>query len=369
MSAALYAAVQNETVLNRKGIRMGKLTMADIARQAGVGKSTVSRYFNNGYVSDEARTKISKVVQKTGFEPSVAAQNLRLKETHTIGIIAPTMTSVVTGRRLTAMDETLREAGYSCIIITTNHHPEREIAAIEYLRSLRLDGVILIATTIGKELEALQKSSEVPFLVVGQEFESGTSIVYDDYRAGKEVGQYARRMGHEDIVYLGVTEKDEAVGRLRKQGVFDGLKQDGETVKIADMRETSFSYEDARVLTEQILDEHVPTLIICATDKIALGACKAIQERGLRVPEDVSLIGFGGYEAGSLLTPSLTSVHFQNHEAGVMAARTLISMIHGDPVGRMQLVGYTFDKGGSVLDRRAQAEDRADSDGEKTQED
>lgn len=332
---------------------MEKLTMADIAKEAGVGKSTVSRYFNGGYVGDTAKEKIRKVVERTGFEPSAAAQNLRAKQTRTIGIVAPTMTSTVTGRQLTAIDETLRAEGYSCIIMTTNHHPEREIAAIEYMRSLRLDGVILIATTIGPELEELQTSSKVPFLVMGQEFESGVSIIYDDYRAGKEVGAYAVDNGHQDVVYLGVGKSDRAVGVLRKQGVLDALESHGLKLTSASLKETSFSFEDARALCAKILDEHVPTMMICATDRIALGAYKEIRERGLSVPEDVSLIGFGGYEMSSLISPSIASIRFENENAGILAARTLIAMIQGEPVSRMQTIGYTFQKGGSVRNLNA----------------
>lgn len=330
---------------------MEKLTMADIAKAAEVGKSTVSRYFNHGYVSEDARSKISAVVRRTGFEPSVAAQNLRSKESHTIGIIAPTMTSTVTGRQLTVIDETLRAEGYSCIIMTAHHHREREISAIEYMRSLKLDGVILIATTIDEKLESLQKSSNVPFLVMGQEFESGVSVVYDDYRAGRDAGRYARKMGHDDVVYVGVSPNDQAVGVTRKQGVQDGLKQEGDEMKSFAFVETSFSYEEAKEACDRILDEHVPTMMICATDKICLAAYKSLSERGLHVPEDVSLIGFGGYEAGQLLTPALTSIRFKNEEAGVLAAKTLISMIRNEPVSRMQTIGYEWSYGDSVLDR------------------
>lgn len=179
---------------------MEKLTFSDIARKAGVAKSTVSRCFNGGSVKEETGAIIAKVIEDTGFEPSTAAQNLKLKSTKTIGIVAPSMTSTVTGRQLTTMDETLRKAGYSVIILTTGHNPDREIEAIEYLRSLRVDGVILIATTITDARERLQDSSSVPFLVLGQNFRHGTSVINDDYGSGYEAGRYARNRGHENVV-------------------------------------------------------------------------------------------------------------------------------------------------------------------------
>lgn len=327
---------------------MKKYTMADIAVEAGVAKSTVSRYFNGGYVKEDTRRKIQEIIDRTGYEPSLAAQNLRLKHTKTIGVVAPTLTSTVTGRQLMAIDETLRNEGYSCIIINTNHDAAREIAAIESLRSLRTDGIILIATNISEEHQRLQKSSEVPFLVMGQAFAHGTSVVYDDYDAGYEVGSYARKMGHSDVIYIGVSEDDDAVGKKRKQGVLDGLQaSDPGTVVL---EETTFSYVDTRGLARSILDQRIPTMFICATDQMALAVYKEVVERGLKVPQDVSIIGFGGYESSDLLDPSLTSVRFHNEEAGKICARTIIDMVNQEPVARLQVISHDFRIGGSVRD-------------------
>lgn len=336
---------------------MNKVTISDIAREAGVAKSTVSRYLNNGYIKDETRKKIQTVIDRTGFEPSAAAQNLKLKQTKTVGIVAPTMTSTSSGREITAMDETLREQGYSVIILTTNHDPKREIDAIEYLRSLRVDGIILIATNISKEHQRLQTSSKIPFLVMGQTFLEGTSVVFDDYHAGYTVGSYARDLGHKDVVYIGVSEFDDAVGRKRKQGVLDGLSQD-ESVRQITLRETTYDYTEAQKLVRKILTEHVPDMFICATDLMALAAYKEVREKGLRVPDDVSIAGFGGYEMSELLSPSMATIRFHNEEAGIICARTLISMIQNEPVASLQTIGFDFIKGASIKNLTQAANDK-----------
>lgn len=328
---------------------MAKVTIADIAREAGVAKSTVSRYFNGGYVRQETRDRIKAVVERTNFEPSAAAQNLKLKKTRIIGVVAPTMTSRSTGRLVESLDRTLHEQGYSCIVMTTDHDPQREIASIEYLRSMRVDGILLIATTIGEEHQRLQKSSKIPFLVMGQNFTGGTSIVYNDYEAGRTIGEYASSLGHHDIIYIGVSEVDEAVGRIRKKGVMDGLSDHSEVMNIM-MEETTFSYEETRELVKDVLNVHIPDLFICATDQMALAAWKEVRERGLRVPEDVSIIGFGGYETSKLLSPSMTTIRFENELAGQICASTLISMIEEQPVAPLQTLGFHFQKGGSVSD-------------------
>ena len=335
-------------------------TMVDIAKEAGVSKSTVSRYFNGGYVKEDTKEKIRKIVERTGFEPSAAAQNLKAKKTHSIGVVAPTMISPSTGRLLTAMDNALRQQDYSCLIVTTDHIPEREIAAIEYLRSLRVAGIVLIATNISPDHQRLQTSSPIPFLTMGQKFPQGISIIYDDFEAGYMVGQYASQKGHKDIVYIGVNDQDEAVGQIRRDGVLAGLANQA-NVKNLQIAETTFSYPQARELVRQVLDDHIPELFICATDLIALACYKEIRERGLRVPEDVSLIGFGGYEMSELLSPSLATIRFENELAGKLCADTLISMIQKKPVPKVQMLGFEFLPGQSVLDRTQKRPDTSKS--------
>ncbi len=327
-----------------------QLTMADIAQEAGVSKSTVSRYFNGGYIKQDTKERIRKIVDRTGFEPSAAAHNLKAKKTHTIGVVAPTMISTSTGRLITAMDNALREQDYSCLIITTDHSPDREIAAIEYLRSLRVAGIVLIATNLSPEHQRLQTSSSIPFLAMGQKFPQGISIIYDDFEAGRTVGHYASQKGYTDIVYIGVNEQDEAVGRIRRDGVLEGLTNQA-VVKKIQIAETTFSYSQAQELIREVLDDHVPEIFICATDLIALACYKEVRERGLRVPEDVSLIGFGGYEMSELLSPSLATIRFENELAGKLCADTLISMIQKKPVPKLQVLGFQFLPGQSVLDR------------------
>lgn len=330
---------------------MPKYTITDIAREAGVSKSTVSRYFNDGYVKEETKEKIKAVIDRTGFEPSAAASNLKAKQTRMIGVVAPTMTSPSTGRLLNSMDNALRELGYACLIITTDHQSSREISAIEYLRSLRVDGIVLIATNLGQEHQILQKSSSIPFLVMGQKFPSGISIIYDDYQAGFTIGEYASKMGHRNIAYIGVSGSDFAIGHERKRGVMDGLSRHAQVESLS-LTETAFSYDQARAVARSILDQRTPDLIICATDQIALACFKEVRSRNLSVPEDVSIIGFGGHDIDTLLTPALATIRFPSEEAGQLCAKTLVDMIQNNAVPKLQVLGFEFDPGQSVCKRK-----------------
>lgn len=327
-----------------------KLTMDDIAKMAGVGKSTVSRYFNDGYVKEETRLKIKKVIEEHHYEPNALAQILKAKQSKLIGIITATLDSTTSSRMMMAMDEYVRNEGYIPMIINTNHNELRELKSIESLWKLKVDGIVLLATNVTMTHQKIAAQLDIPLVFVGQSFDEGVSIVYDDYHAGYDVGEYIAKRGHKDIVYLGVDRKDEAVGVIRKNGVFDALKDYG--IYNVHFVETDFSYEKARKKIAQYLDRRQPSAIICATDNIALACFKEINERNLRIPEDISLVGFGGYEVSSLVTPSLTSIRFENEEAGCLAGKTIIDLIRGEDVPQKQLVHYVLIEGESVRDHK-----------------
>lgn len=323
-----------------------RLTMNDIAKMAGVGKSTVSRYFNGGYVKEETRLKIKKVIEENHYEPNALAQIMKAKQSKLIGIITATLDSITSSRMMMALDEYVRNEGYIPMIINTNHNELRELKSIESLWKLKVDGIVLLATHVTMAHQQIASRLDIPLIFVGQNFEQGISIVYDDYQAGYDVGEYIAQRGHQDIVYMGVDRKDEAVGIIRKNGVFDALKDYG--VKNIHFVETDFTFERSRQKIAQYLDKAIPSAIICATDNIALACFKEINERGIKIPDDVSLIGFGGYEISDLVTPSLTSIRFENEEAGCLAGRTIIDLIQGEEVPAKQHIPYVLIEGKSV---------------------
>lgn len=325
-----------------------KLTMSDIAKMAGVGKSTVSRYFNGGYIKEETRLKLKKVIDENNYEPSTLAQSLKAKYTKVIGIVVPCLDSITTSRVLMTMDQYLKDHGYTTLIINTNHDEMRELTSIEQLWRMNVDGIILMATAVTMAHQNNAAKLDIPLLFVAQRYGAGVSIINDDYSAGYEVGKYAAYMGHRKICYIGVSGKDEAVGIYRKDGVINGLRDNG--VSSIDLLETDFSLEKAHLIALDYLKKKQPTLFIGATDNIALGCLKAINELKLKMPDDISLIGFGGYETSQFINPSLSTVRFNNEETGIKAGQTIIDLIEGNVVDNLQLIGYTLIKGQSVKD-------------------
>lgn len=323
-----------------------KLTMNDIAKMAGVGKSTVSRYFNEGYVKEETRLKIKKIIDDYGYEPNALAKIMKAKKSNLIGIVVPTLDSKTSARMVMSLDEYLRHQKYTPIIINTNHNELRELNSIEQLWRMNVDGIILLATTLTMAHQNIASKLDIPFVVLAQKLEHGISIINDDYHAGYEIGEYVAKKGHQKIAFLGVSNKDKAVGVIRKKGVSDGLNDHG--IEHFDFIESDFSFEKASRKINQYLKKNMPTIIICATDNLALACYKEIQELGLKMPDDISLISFGGYEVSSLITPTLTTIRFENEEAGCIAGQTIINLINEKSVPPLQSVGYTLIEGKSV---------------------
>ncbi len=322
-----------------------KMTMADIAEMAGVAKSTVSRYFNGGYVKQETREKIQKVIETYNYEPNAFAR-LNAKNSNVIGVVVPTLNSKITSRVITSIDRYLRDKEYTTLIKNSDHDIDLEIQNIQRLINLNVDGLLLSSISITKEHKRIFEEASIPIVVLAQDYPEGLSIIDDDYSAGRFIGAYIGKTGHKKVGYIGVYEKDEAVGIRRRQGVLDGLAEYGITDPVVVMGD--YSFIGGQEKTKEILARSEVDAIICATDRIAFGCYKVLLEQGLRIPEDVSVTGFGGYDESSLLIPELTTVKFDSYAMGYLGAETILKQIKKEPVSKKQIVNYEFIEGKSV---------------------
>ncbi len=314
-------------------------TIADIARIAGVAKSTVSRYLNGGSVSVATRNKIEQVIKETGYVPNTFAQSLKAKTANIIGTIVPRLDSFATSHTLMGIDDQLRNQGCRMLITNTSQDMNREIEAIYELARQKISGIILLAARITEEhLEAIQ-TTDIPVLLVGQQHEQIHSLIHNDYDAGYELGRYVLDRGHRRLAYLGVTEQDIAVGVRRKQGFARAVEETGECT--AAYYETSFRMSDARQYALQLLQEPLDaTIIVCATDNIALGVMKAAHELGIDIPAQLSITGFGGYDVTEVVHPALTTIRYPYQEAGKIAAQDIVKLVHRQHVQMVTVMDY-----------------------------
>lgn len=314
------------------------VTIADIAKIAGVSKSTVSRYLNGGSISDATRKKIERVIDENSYFPNKFAQSLKAKKTNIIGTIVPRLDSFATSQTLIGIDEQLRELDCQQVISNSSQDLGREIENIYSLAKQKVAGIILLATEITDEhLEAF-RAIQIPVILVGQQHEKFHSIIHKDYEAAYGLGKYILEKGHRRIAYLGVTEKDIAVGVKRKEGFKKAVDEQPD----CNVRyfETSFNIEGSMERVPEIIEDYQPSIIVCATDNIALGTLKAASIKGLRVPEDLSITGFGGYDITGLTYPGITTAKFYYKEAGNLAAKNIVQLVNGEELDKITLSRY-----------------------------
>lgn len=328
---------------------MSKMTIEDIAEKAHVSKSTVSRYLNGGSVKQSTKDKIQRIVEKYDYHPNAFAR-LNAKQSGMIGVVVPTLNSKVTSRVVTSIDRYLRDRNFVTIIRNSDHDADLELENISKLITMGVDGILLSAISITDAHRKIFAETSIPIVVLAQECESAVTIVNDEYNAGHYMGNYIGRTGHKKIGFITVDESDIAVGKLRSQGVLDGLAEyDVENVWT---EYSDFSFVDAQNAAGKLLSEHPDVdAIICATDRIAFGTYRILQKNGICIPEDVSVVGFGGYEEGGLITPELTTLMFDSYEMGELGAMTVTDMIEGKEVPHRSVIGYTFMERNSVSKR------------------
>ncbi|MFC0179782.1 LacI family DNA-binding transcriptional regulator [Thorsellia kenyensis] len=301
---------------------MGKTyNINDIALMAGVAKSTVSRYLNGGYVSEKTRLQIENIIRTTGFSPNQTAQNLKSKQRKVVGVVIPRIDSYAVSRTLMGLDDALNAVNMQMLVINCSQSIDREIEALDNLSKQKLAGIVWLASAISKRHHKIinqLESANIPILLLGQTHPTLPYIAYPDFDGAFSLGQYCKSLGHKEIAYLGVEEKDLAVGLNR----WLGFKKSFDEADISLTRYfCSFSLQDAYELTKKIINAQSNyTLLLCATDNIALGAYKALSEAKIRIPNDISLTGFGGYDFTQMLHPSLTTIELPFYEAGQIAA-------------------------------------------------
>lgn len=328
---------------------MKKLTIVDIAKMAGVGSTTVSRYFNGGNLKKETREKIKKIVEEYNYTPNTFAKALKGTDSKIIGVIVPSLHSYVSSNTLKYIDKNLKENNYETLIMNADFDEEKQLDYIRKLARMNVDGIILLPTTMSKSYESTIKSIDVPVVLLGQEGEYTYSVEYNDFNAARDLANFVLACGHRKIAYLGVGEEDIAVGYYRKLGFMTTLEK--YNLSPVDVLITNFGMEDSYRLTNENIDKlKKATCLICATDNLAYGAIKALEENGLNIGTDYSVAAFGDYASSALLKSPLTTIKFDLEDAAKKTVEMLLNVIKKKETEMKILIGYDLKTRSSVVD-------------------
>ena len=312
------------TVSDDLSMKTKRPTLRDVAREAGVSYQTVSRVINNDvHVSPATRDKVQKVITRLGFRPNRAAQILQTERSHTIEVV---MFYDGFNLFLYEMARTSQQLGYHFVISAIT---EQEFArTLESASSRFVDGLILVPMShLEQSYEALLHLTDgIPFVQIGARLgENIPSVIYDQVQGGRLATQYLIDIGHRQIA--------EISGNLRNPDACDrhsswvATLQDNELEAVASV-ESDFTIEGGYRAMNQLLDSGAQfTAVFIGNDSMAFGAHTALRQRGLRVPEDVSIVSFDDIPEATHFVPGLTTVRQDFHLLGRLAVEYVVSMI------------------------------------------
>ena len=302
------------------------MNISEFAKEAGVSVSAVSRYFNDGYLSDDKRALIEAAIERTGYVPSYSARMVRSKVTKLVGVILPKLSSESIARITEGIGEVLGEEGFELLLVNTSNDYNREISSLELFRQNRVDGVILLAGVITDLHRSLLAKMRVPTIKVGQKLKGFNCVCHNDLGASYNMTKLMLDKGAKRPAFIGANPEDMAAGKDRRVGfekaVIDaGLTLDPRFCEIARFSMDS-GYEKAKHLFS---GREKPDCLFCATDNIAAGAMLYCRENGIRIPEDLMIGAVGDSRFDRVLYVPLSSVHLHYKTAGREGAKMLLS--------------------------------------------
>ena len=304
------------------------MKISEIARMAGVSSAAVSRYINGGSISEEKKQRIKKVIEETGYVPNPTARSLRQQRSDGIGVIVPKFNSDSVSNLIEGVSTVLSKSGYLAVFGNAENDEKRELEYMHLMQETRFAGILLMGTVFTPKHIAFFRESRLPIVVCGQNNPNVTCVYHDDKGAAKEITRYMIQKGRRRIAYIGAVERDISVGVNRREGVEEAMREAQLDPEALVRTQVFFAADDGYKGMNEILDGgYMPDGVICATDTLAVGAIKALRERGFKVPDDIGVAGIGGGFAGTIITPALTTVKLFHRECGERGAKLLLTLI------------------------------------------
>ncbi|GAB4562965.1 MAG: substrate-binding domain-containing protein [Anaerolineae bacterium] len=322
-------------------MKVRRVTIADVAREAGVSMMTVSRVINRkGDVSEETAARVMEAIERLGFRPSSIARSLATRRTKTLGLVMPDVANAFFADVARGAEHKAYAEGYSIFLCNTEESVERELAVLASLEEKRVDGLVLCSSRLSDEelAEVLPRFPSVVLVNRTWARDDTLSVIVDDEAGSRVATRHLIATGHRAIGFL-VGPPQSFSGRRRMAGYETVLKEEGIDLNPAWIRRCLPMVDAAEVAAQRLLTEH-PELdaLLCYNDLVAVGALKACRELGRRVPEDLAVVGFDDIPLAELVTPPLTTCRVPRYELGVQAMDLLLRRINGEPIPSPQIV-------------------------------
>lgn len=306
-------------------------TMKDIAKLAGVSTSTVSHVINKSrYVSEEISLRVNSAAQQLNYRPSALARSLKVNRTKTIGMLVTTSTNPFFGEVVKGVERSCYHQGYNLILCNTEGDHERMRESINTLLQKRVDGLILMCSSLeGERIEVFEQYPDIPVVVMdwGPMLFTSDKIQDNSLRGGYLAAKYLIESGHRQIGCItGPLVKHQA--QMRYEGYKRALNESGLGFNANWIIEADFECEGGFEAFNQMLAKGpLPSAIFVCNDMMAMGVINAANAKGIRIPEDLSIIGYDDIHIAKFMSPSLTTIHQPKYRLGKAAVEALLNRL------------------------------------------
>lgn len=285
-------------------------TMKDIARQTGLGLATISSYFNGGNVREKNRIKIEAAIEELHYEVNEVARGLKTNATRTIGVVIPELNNTFCAEIITGMEDVLRSHGYATIVCDCRTDRKLEQEAVEFLIRRRVDGIInMPVDEEGKHLRKFQKTGK-PIVLIDRRIQgiSCDSVLVDNRKAAEDAVQCFIKNGHRNIGIIGGPE-GVFTAQERLAGYSKALKEAGIPIRGSLIFHGDYTIQGGvRGLEELVRDNPDMTAVFVTNYEMTMGAMIGVNELGIKIPEQLSMIGFDNLQFARACNPKLTIV-------------------------------------------------------------
>ncbi len=319
------------------------ISLKDLAQELGVSISTVSRALNNHPdISPNVTRKVQKLAAEMNYSPNPLAMGLLKQATRMIGVIVPDLVTHFYSSIISGIEHIAEEKGYYILIASSNESLKKEIKAVENLMKTRVEGLIVCLSQETKTYEHFDRliNNHIPLVFFDRvcRIDKVPSVVVDNVDAAQKITSHFCKNGFQRIAYIAGPDHLN-ISQQRTQGYLSGLKKCGLEFRSELLVKCNMSTLDATKVTAALLELSIrPDAIFGINDTVAFAAMKEIKRRGLRIPEDVALVGFTDEFHSTVVDPALTSITHPTFEIGQEAARLFFSRIENPDAEPIQKV-------------------------------
>ncbi|MCA9916444.1 MAG: LacI family DNA-binding transcriptional regulator [Anaerolineales bacterium] len=311
---------------------MTRATIYDIAKEAGVSPSTVSRALqDHPRIGVKTRARIQALAKSMGYVPSAVAKSLTTNKTWTIGIIITTVADPVLADIVDGIEAVAQEAGYSIFLSYSHNNPERELKVIEIFQRRRVDAIINIASLLGRTHKAALEELTIPIVLVENQGyrDYYHQISTDSFGGAKMAVEHLIGLDHQRIGFVGANDRPFSSNE-RLAGYKKALEQANIPLmpELITIPEANNDYERGQIGLANILAAQ-PTAVFCYNDRTAIGVMKECERQNIAIPQQLSIVGFDDIMAVSFLRPSLTTIRQPRVQMGKFAMQMILDLLDG----------------------------------------